>query len=137
MAINYQRPLPHDSGSGEALQDFPAARLAHRRVLSTNAAISSVITLNDKTTMMEVTAGTVPAAIRWVASTDTEASIIALPGATANFDHIIPAGVLRRFVVPQERQGITSIAGANVANGCYARLAYISIGVGSVVSSEF
>lgn len=134
---NYQRALPHDSGSGEALQEFPAAVLAHRRSYSSNASASSVISLDDRTTMLEITAGTVPAALKWIATSDTTASVVAVPGATANYDHIIPAGVQRRFVVPQETQAITSIAGANVANGCYRRVAYMSLGVGSVLSSEF
>lgn len=137
MATNYQKRLPHDSGGGEALQEFPAPFLSHQRRYSSNAGTSSVITLDDRTTSLEITAGTVPAAIRWVPTTDTQASVIAVPGATANYDHIIPAGTLRRFVVPQETAGITSVAGANIANGCYRRVAWMSVGVGSILSSEF
>ena len=136
MAINYQRSLPHDSGSGEALQQFPAAILAHQRRYTENAATSSVITLDEKTTMIEVAAAGTPAAIKWIASSDTQASILTTT-AGANWDHVIPPGTLRRFVVPQETAGITSVAGAGVANGCYRRVAWKTTGAGSILSSEF
>jgi hypothetical protein len=137
MSINYSKPLPKDSGNSEVMQDYPAARTALRRITSENAAVSSVITLNDNTTMMEVTALGASAVLRWVPTTDTQASVISAAGATANYDHVIPAGTLRRFVVPQETAGITSIAGANIMNGCYQRVAYKSTGIGSVMSTEY
>ena len=136
MAINYQRPLPHDSGTSEVLQEFPAPFLAVREIVSENAATSSVITLDDRTTSIEVAAVGSTGFIKWIATTDTQASIISAAG-TADYDHVIPAGTLRRFVVPQERAGITSIAGANIANGCYQRIAWKTGGVGSILSSEF
>lgn len=136
MAINYQKRLPHDAGSGEALQEFPAPFLAHQRRYSDNGSTSSVVTLDDRTTMLEVTASGGAAAIKWIPTSDTAASVVATTAAP-NYDHVIPANTMRRFVVPQETAGITSVAGANVANGCYRRVAWISIGAGSILSSEF
>lgn len=137
MAKNYQKMLPHDSGSGEALQAYPAPYLALEQTTSENGTASSVITLTDRTTALEITAVGGPAAFRWVARTDTQASVITIAGTTANYDHVIPTGTLRRFIVPQEVQAITSIAGANVMNGLYQRVAWKTIGVASIMSSEF
>ena len=135
MSINYQKQLPKDRG-GDALQEFPAPFLAVKRTTSENATVSSVITLSDQTTSLEVTALGVGAALRWVPATDTQASVVtAVSG--ANYDHVIPPNTMRRFVVPQEFIPTPSIAGANVANGCYARVAYRSFGIGSIMSSEF
>ena len=137
MAINYSNPLPKDKGSSEAMQDFPFAVRAVRRITSENATASSVVTLNDQTTSLEITAITTAAAMRWVTSADTEGSVITIAGATSNYDHVIPAGTMRRFVVPQERAALTSICGANVMNGLFSRVAYKSMGIGSVLQSEF
>lgn len=136
MAIPYQPNLPHDRGSGEALQEFPAPILAVQERVSENASTSSVITLSDRTTMLEVAAVGSTGFLKWIASTDTTASVISAAG-TADYDHVIPAGTIRRFVVPQERAGIPSIAGANVQNGCYARVAYKTGGIGSILTAEF
>ena len=136
MAINYQRPLPHDRGSGEALQEFAVPFVAIQERVSENAATSSVITLNDQTTMLEVAAIGSTGFLKWIPTTDTTASVVSA-AASADYDHVIPAGTLRRFVVPQERIGITSIAGANIMNGCYQRVAYKSGGIGSIMTAEF
>lgn len=137
MALNYSNPLPKDKGSSEAMQDFPAAVLAVRRTTSENATASSVVTLNDQTTSLEIAAVGGAAAMRWVTSADTQGSVVTIAGATANYDHVIPSGTMRRFVVPQERAAITSICGANVMNGLYARVAYKTMGIASVMVSEF
>lgn len=134
MAIPAQKPLPKDSGSNEVLQAYPAPFLALQSRTSESAAVSSVITLTDRTTALEVTAVGGTAALKWIATTNTNPSVIAA-ATGANYDHIIPAGTMRRFVVPQERAGIPSISGANIMNGLYQRVAYI--GVASVLTSEF
>lgn len=136
MAVNYSRALPKDRGSNEVMPGYPAAVTAVRTLTTENATVSSVITLNDQTTMLEVTAVGSNAVLKWIASTDTQASVISAAG-TANYDHVIPSGVMRQFVVPQERAGITSIAGANIMNGCFQRLAYKSTGTGSILSTEY
>lgn len=137
MAINYSKPLPKDAGSMEALQEYPPAVLSVTRITSENATVSSVITLNDQTTMLEIAAIGAPAAFRWVPTSDTQASVVTAAGASANYDHVVASGTVRKFVVPQERQAITSIAGANVMNGLYSRVAWRTIGVGSIMSSQF
>lgn len=136
MALNYQRPLPKDSGSNEALQGYPAPFVALQARTSENATASSVISLTDRTTALEVTAVGATAALKWIPTTSTNPSVFSA-AATANYDHIIPSGTMRRFVVPQETRGVASIAGANIMNGLYQRVAYATMGVGSVLSSEF
>lgn len=134
---NYPRPLPRDGGNFP-MQEYPTAIVALARYGSNNAAVSSVVTLNDNTTVVEVTAASGPVAIKWVASTDTTASVIG-SGGTANFDHVISNGQTRRFVVPIEtfvKQ--SSVVGLNKQNGLYNRIAWIAPGpIASVFSSEF
>lgn len=109
-----------------------------------NQAASSVITLTDNTTMVEVAAmGAGGAVIRWVPATETAgvapaASVIGL-GTGQNFDHGVPASTVRRFVVPIENVVTQySVVGANVQNGLYKRLAVISAGgISSVLVTEY
>lgn len=114
---------------------FPARALA--RYVNENATASSVMTLTDDTTAVEIAAGGATAAMRWVTSGDTTASVVAIAGSTSNFDHVIPANTVRRFVVPIElstRQAST--VGMNVQNGLFKRVAFKSQGIGSVLLSE-
>lgn len=119
------------------MQELPAPFLAVRRITSENATVSSVITLNDNTTSIEIAAIGAAAAIKWIATSDTAASVISAAGATSNYDHVIASNTVRRFAVPQETRAITSIAGANVMNGLYQRVAWKTTGVGSIMSAEF
>lgn len=136
MSLNYSRPLPKDSGSSEAMQEYPSPVLSVRTLATDNAVTSSVVTLSDKTTMMEITAIGAPAVIKWIATTNTNPSVISAAG-TANFDHVIPAGTLRRFVVPRESAAITSIAGANIQEGLYQRVAWKTSAAASILSTEY
>lgn len=124
--------------SGESLVDVPAA-LPAAKSWGANAAVSSVITLQDNTTILEVTAiGGAGIAIKWIASTDTQASVVS-SGANANFDNIVPANWRQRFVVPIATQGVPSIVGLNKQNGLYNRVAWIATAApsSSVFAAEF
>lgn len=132
----YAAPLPLDRRN-VPMQEYPAAASALARYGTENIAASSVVTLTDNTTVLEITAGGGNIAMRWVASTDTQASVVT-QGSGANFDHVIGSGVTRRFVVPIERQGVPSIVGLNVQNGLYKRVAWkAATAIGSVYGSEF
>lgn len=129
--------MPRDTGSAPMVNS-PAPFPAIARY-GADAAVSSVVTLTDNTTLLEVAAvGGAGVAIRWVPSTDTQASVISM-GASANFDHIIVPGEVRRFAVPIERIGTSSIVGANVQNGLYKRVAWIRTAVpsSSVMAAEY
>lgn len=101
---------------------------------SDNAAASSVVTLNDNTTFVEMVAIGATGYMKWIASTDTTASVISAAG-TANFDHVLPAGLPLWLPVPQETIGTPSIVGANKQNGLYNRLAFK--GAASILTTEF
>lgn len=110
---------------------------ARQRFLSENGTASSVMTVNDATTVVEIGAVGAPAFIRWVPRSDTQASVVAVAGASANFDDYIPANTTRVFPIPIETIGTSSIVGANIANGLYNRYAVKTAGIGSVISVEF
>lgn len=107
---------------------------------SENAITSSVITLSDNTTAVEIATSGAAATIRWIFATDTTASVISAAG-TANFDHTVSANSFRRFVVPIEvqnnSQGYSSMVGQRVANGLFARLAYKTSAAASVMVTEY
>ena len=140
---NYAKNIPRDTG-GAGMTDFPAPVISQTRYHNENAVASSVISLNPNTTQIEVGVfGGQGAVIRWVPITETaaaagaKASVIA-SGLGANFDHFIPAGTYRQFVVPKETQG--SYAGqVGSVNGLYQRVARINGGgtASSVLLSEF
>jgi len=146
MSVNPYKNLPRDKG-GEPMQQFPAPFLSNARYTNENAVASSVITVNDKTTSIEITANGGAAIMRWVPRTETAAvapagSVIGIAGATANYDHVIPANTMRRFAIPIEvvYQAPSSMVGANTVNGLYQRFAIKSaaaLGLSSILTSEF
>lgn len=141
---NYVNPLPMDKG-GSSLQEFPAPTIAKEQFIADNAVASSVISLHPDTSSLEVAAlGGQGAVIRWVPTTETaaaagsKASVVA-SGLGANFDHYIPAGVVRRFAVPRETQGNSGPAQIGSMFGLYQRVARINAGTtaSSVLVVEF
>ncbi len=139
---NYAKSLPRDTGNSP-MQEYPAPYKALVSWQKENAVVSSVISLNPDTQALEIGAtGGQGIVIRWVPLTETaavapRASVIA-SGLTANFDHFIPTGSYRRFVVPKETQG--QIAGqVGSVNGLYQRLAWINAGptASSILANEY
>lgn len=137
MATNYSKGQP--LGDNNVPQfGSPAPVKAIARYFVENGSTSSVITLTENTTAVEVASSSTGRAVllRWVPTTDTAASVTG-----ANFDHVIPANSVRRFVVPIETtnyaQGYGSMVGTNIANGLFRRVAVISAGAGSVLTSEY
>lgn len=131
----YTAPLPTDK-NGAPMQEFPTARPALAVNSSENNTASSVITLNDNATSIEVAAVGAAAAIKWIGVGAAQTSVISAAG-TANYDHIVPPNMMRRFAVPKETQGVTSIVGANIQNGLYNRVAIKSVGAASVLTSQY
>ena len=122
----------------------PAPFKALKQYYAENGAVSSVVTLTENTTAVEIAAGGAAALIRWVYVSDasTAATSVIATGTSANWDHVVPANTVRRFVVPIEvsSPGIApnaSMVGARVENGLFARLAYRNAGIGSVMASEY
>lgn len=136
MNSTYVTPLPQDA-SLNSMQEFPSPKLAIQVNASENATVSSVTNLSHNTTSLEVgTLGT-GAVIKWITTSNTNASVITA-AATANYDHLIPPNVVRRFVVPRESVGNPqSVQGVNRANGLYQRVAVKTLGIASVFLSEY
>ena len=141
--MNYAKLLPRDIG-GAAMQQFATPLQAVAQIVSTNAVASSIWSLSQHTTIIEIgTQGAAGACIRWVAATENASvagyhgSVIAsMPG--ANFDHYIPPNTVRRFVIPKETQGVYA-GGIGSINGLYQKVAWVNAGAtaGSIIASEF
>lgn len=115
---------------------------------SENAAASSVVTLTSMATALEITVvggsvaggGAASAVIKWIKTTDTQASVVAA-AVGANFDHVVFSGSVRRFVVPIETNpntfNSTGSLGPNPANGLYQRIAWKTTGNASILATEY
>lgn len=140
----YAKSIPIDKdGTPIQVAVSPVTALAVNGAM--NVAASSVITLTQDTTAIEVaTQGVGGAYIKWISTADTSGSVFGISsvGATfaANYDHQIPTATWRRFVVPIESNpatGYSSQMGANRLNGLYRRVAIVSSGISSVMVSEY
>ncbi len=141
--MNYSKGKPMGN-NGIPHFDSPPAFKALAVNGITNATTSSVITLTQDTTAIEVaTQGVGGAVIKWITTGDTSGSVFSISsvGATnpPNFDHEIPAATVRRFVVPIETfvQQNSSVQGVNRAQGLYQRVAIAGAGISSVMVTEY
>lgn len=136
---NYAKGVPIGNNN-HAMTGLVAQYAAIKQYSSENASASSVLSVTSITTAIEIAAVGGPAVMRWVTTSDTQASVVSAASG-ANFDHVIPTGTFRRFVIPIEKgpQNDTSgsVLGINVAQGLYQRYAVKSIGIASVMSSEY
>ena len=142
----YARHLPVDRNT-HVMQEYPPATSAIGTLTRDNASVSSVTALNANTTVIEVGAVTVGAAIRWASSNvgSVQGVSVITAASGANFDHFIPVNQVRKFVVPRvttaipnyNNQGSPSIVGLNTQEGLFANLATISAGTGSVFLTQY
>ncbi len=139
--INYSPALPRDE-NGNVKQEYAVPFKPNARYGTNNATTSSVITLADNSTEVEIAAVGAAVAVRWIPATETAAvspfASVITTGTSANFDYVVPKDTYRRFVAPQETQGVQSIVGVGVLNGAYRRVAVMSAAtVSSIMVSEF
>ncbi len=133
----YANAIPNDV-TGNPIQGAGMLIPAIVSTVSENATASSVITLNDNTTDLEVAAIGSTGYLKWITRSDTTASVISSVGGQANFDVVIPSGTVRRLVIPRETIGSgASVVGANIQNGLYNRAAYKTGGIGSVLVTQY
>lgn len=132
----YANNIPNDT-TGNPIQGAGMLVPAIVSTVSENATASSVITVNDNTTDLEVAAVGSTGFLKWIGRGDTTASVISSVGGQANFDVVIPAGTVRRLVIPRETSGTSSIVGANIQNGLYNRVAYKTGGIGSILATQY
>lgn len=128
---NYAKNIPRDVG-GSPMDGYPAASRANVTRMSENCVASSVVTLHHDTSTLEIGAfGGQGLVFRWVPVGETAAvaprASCVSSGASANYDHYIPSGNVRRFVVPKESAGLTA-GNVGSINGLYNRVAYINAG---------
>ncbi len=138
MSANYAKNIPRDQG-GANMTEWPAPVKAQARYYRDNSTASSVITLTDNTTQIEVgTSASGGAIIRWIPVTETAGVSPFGSVLSTNFDHYVPPSAVRQFVVPREVSGVASIVGLNIQNGLYRRVAVITSGpVSSVITTEY
>lgn len=122
----------------ESLPAFPALQATVRET----GAASSVTSLNTNTTTVLVTALGGGAAIKWAGNQAT--SVFASVGGMS-YDATLAANESRLFAVPRSVAGIPnwsgiqnpSMVGMNVEEGLYPGIATRSLGVGSVLLTEY
>lgn len=133
--VPYKR-LPRD-GSGDQMQEFAVPFVALTADSSENNAVSSLITLTDNTTVLEVGAVGSGAVLKWISTGNTNPSVISAAG-TANFDNFIAPNTVRRFAIPIESfVAQSSIVGLNKQYGLYNRVAVKSVGASSVLTTQY
>lgn len=141
MSVDYSKVLPRDRNGGlmtESLPPYPAIQV---NVRETGVA-SSVWALNANTTAVLVTAMGGGAAIKWAAN--QAASVFASVGGMS-YDATLAPNESRLFVVPRSVMGIPnynanqnpSVVGLNVSEGLYPAIATRSLGIGSVLLTEY
>lgn len=149
MAKNYAAGAPIGDTGSTIWAEAPAPYKAVEQYTNENATASSVMTLTQDTTAIEVSTAAVQAFVRWVPVSETAAvspfaSVIAIAGSTANYDFVVPPNSVRRFVVPIETgtnttfgATITSVQGQNREYGLFQRVAVKTAGIGSVMVAEY
>lgn len=138
--MNYAKPLARGK-DGTEFQGPPPPYVALVRNVSENAIASSVFTVSSVTTAIEVAAVGQAVLVKWITTSDTTASVIGVAGGTANFDHVVASGTVRRFIIPVERtpsnDPVGSVQGVNLQLGLYQRVAIKSTGIGSILATEY
>lgn len=142
---NYARGIPMGNNQMPASYQAPPAVKAVVATLSENATVSSLVGFNQNTTAIEIATQGTSAAFKWVTFADVQnsvagTSVIGVAGTTANFDHVVPPNVVRRFVIPIEvnnPQGYGSMVGANIENGLFRFIAMKTQGVASVALTQY
>lgn len=130
--------------TGEPRLDCPPPYIALDEYQVENAVASSCISLTPNTTELEIGAfGGQGIVIRWIPLTETasvapRASVVA-SGLGADFDHWIPSGQVRRFIVPKETIGQMAGGQTGSVNGLYQRVAWINAGTTatSILATEY
>lgn len=140
--LNIASPQPTDR-YGKQVGTEQAGAVPAIKTNVSGALLSSMISLDPRATVLEVSTGNGPAGIKWWGSVIGSDNIH--PSMTAaNFDNAIPANTVRRFVIPQSVIGIASsgsiIGGLGAQNGLYTQVTVIPLQVlpaTSIFTSQF
>lgn len=136
MAQNYANAIPTDE-RGNPMQGLPPPVVAQAST-AILAATSSAIIFNNNSTDIEVAAPNGAVALKWITIGNTNPSVFSSVGG-ANFDHVIPSGGYRKFVIPRETAGIAGPALANSIHGLYQRVAVAPVNgvISSILVTEY
>jgi hypothetical protein len=125
----YASPQPVDRFGNivQPEQSSPAPALT--QVIS-GALVSSIIALDGRATVLEVTTGNGPVGLKWFGSVIGSNNIN--PSVTvATADNFIPANWTRRFVIPISVAGVATagsiVGGYGSQNGLYTQVAVINL----------
>lgn len=127
--LGYASPQPVDRFGNQIEPEQASAFPAITTAISP-AMVSSIIALDGRATVLEVTTGNGPAGLKWFGSVMGSANIN--PSVTvATVDNFIPANWTRRFVIPVSVAGIgfvsSIIGGYGSMNGLYSQVAVIPL----------
>lgn len=130
--LNYAKGKPMGNNNVPFFDSPPAIKAIATTVKDSATTTSSILILNQNTTAIEASPTGGPMFIRWLSQSTVDSSVagtsVIATGAGANFDHVIPAANVRRFVVPinshSYAEAYGSAVGANVANGLFTHVAY-------------
>lgn len=141
---NYAAGKPTGDNNVPFFDSPPAFKAIVTWARDASATASSILNLSHNTTAVEVAAIGSAVFIRWVGFSDAQNSVAATSvisnNGSANFDHAIPSGTVRRFVVPIETVytgNPASQVGAAIGNGLFRYLAIKTAGVGSIATTEY
>lgn len=125
--------------------DSPVPEISLASFGRDNAAASSILLLNSATTAVEVQASGSPAYVKWLSQSVVDSSVagtsVISTGSTSNFDGMVPANTVRRFIVPiatvvAPPATYGTLQGANKDNNLYPAVAIKSGSIGSVATIE-
>lgn len=142
MALNYSKGIPLGDNNAPQFLSPPAVKALVTTVRE-SATVSSILILGQDTTALEIAATGGVAYLKWLTQSVVDSSVagtsIISAAGTANFDHVIPTGTVRRFVVPiatqSNSQGYSSMVGDNRAYGLYPNIALS--GLASVATTQY
>lgn len=141
MSVDYSQRLPKDRTGAVMTDSFPPFP-SNAVNLRENASASSVWSLNANTTAVLVTTIGTGAAIKWAGNQNASVFASALG---ASYDATLSPNSTRLFVVPRSVMGLPnvsgiqnpSIVGLNTSEGLYPGIAVRTLGVGSVLLTEY
>lgn len=139
--LNYASPQPVDRFGNQVRTEQSSPNPAIATNVS-GALVSSIIALDNRATVLEVTTGTEGgAAIKWFGSVigAVGASYPSITIATA--DNFVGPSVTRRFVIPVSVIGKSNagsvVGGYGAQNGLYTQVAVMPTGAGAKATSIF
>src|SRR6185295_7037274 len=115
----YADPQPMDRFGNQVRPEQSSSDVAYTQAVS-GALLSSIIALDGRATVLEVTTGNGPAGLKWFGSVIGSLNIN--PSVTTTtYDNVVAANWTRRFIIPQSAIGVATsgsiVGGYGTMNG--------------------